>query len=786
MAAPIAPPVQQIYQMLNGMFGQSSTQIFQMEFPGRVLDKGTYDYAGSDSINAQQLKPQVVTEAEFRLSNDMYSLSNMVSGPNGVKFTESYKDVLYNFIPTVPTNDQTAELLHNDQDRICAWLTQKVPNWTPPKDDFLKDIPVEYDGHKPPAQSPISVRTTSNVETLPRVDLYQKLVDAYESERFRWKLFKINARPKNMATASAAAIDNYNRMLANYAPIVDQKLEALWTMVLVRGQYHRVRRFIGFIDVESAPESLQRAKENLRASIMRSIDDSHDVYPVYFTPATWASKLSTAFKPEDLLSSATVVRDQLIEKEKQRALLIMKRNNAKGSQKNIAALEDAETAARTKYFDTRDVMLTGYSDTAVNLIKMYFDAKSRKNKNKVKAIEDIGSKDELNDIMAGADESPLTDAQFNSLKTMQQETIKSQTALQIASEALSRSQLSAASARGGDLTAFIYELDEQIQSLTIDIDYLSRSLEGSENATGVALAKPSPGNPNGTLPAVPATVVPTTPSLPPQERDASIWTDITTTLTKSSSYTTTMSAASASHLDWSVNLFFGSASGSESSSSASSSSLHTAENTEIQIGFRCMKVVMDRPWLNAGVFARSRDYFRNSRTKFSSGSPETIRGAFNQPGGTVNPGAQLLQQASSCSLPAWPVAFIVVKDVHIVFKADSEFLSSTVTDMQKAMSSGGGFLCFSCAKSESSSEHRTGGAMEHNGQTLSIKIPAPQIIGWIQQLAPEDMCQTAYGAINPNEFITLDDVPPPPQPNPPHIGPPAPPPAPQPAPPPSS
>lgn len=53
--------------------------------PARLLDKGTYEYTGSDTIDAQQIKPQTVAEAEFRLSDDMYPLSNLMGGPNGSK-----------------------------------------------------------------------------------------------------------------------------------------------------------------------------------------------------------------------------------------------------------------------------------------------------------------------------------------------------------------------------------------------------------------------------------------------------------------------------------------------------------------------------------------------------------------------------------------------------------------------------------------------------------------------------------------------------------------------------
>lgn len=44
-----------------------------------------YVYEGSDTVNAQQVKPPHVQEAEFRLSNDMFDIANIVGGPNGAK-----------------------------------------------------------------------------------------------------------------------------------------------------------------------------------------------------------------------------------------------------------------------------------------------------------------------------------------------------------------------------------------------------------------------------------------------------------------------------------------------------------------------------------------------------------------------------------------------------------------------------------------------------------------------------------------------------------------------------
>lgn len=77
---PAAPPttadqppiVEQIYKAIDNIFGHKQDQLFTMEFPGRILEQGTYAYKGSDGIDAQEIKPEAVSEAEFRLSDDMY------------------------------------------------------------------------------------------------------------------------------------------------------------------------------------------------------------------------------------------------------------------------------------------------------------------------------------------------------------------------------------------------------------------------------------------------------------------------------------------------------------------------------------------------------------------------------------------------------------------------------------------------------------------------------------------------------------------------------------------
>lgn len=119
---------------------------------------------------------------------------------------------------------------------------------------------------------------------------------------------------------------------------------------------------------------MQTAKENLRASIMRSIDDTQDIFPVYLQPSNWAVHLSTNFQPEDLLSNENVVRDRLFDMEKQRSLLMMKLSAFKGGQQDIKALEENEADARVAYINAQREMVAGYGDTAIQLIEMYFTA----------------------------------------------------------------------------------------------------------------------------------------------------------------------------------------------------------------------------------------------------------------------------------------------------------------------------------------------------------------------------------------------------------------------------
>ncbi|KAK4221114.1 hypothetical protein QBC38DRAFT_492703 [Podospora fimiseda] len=747
--------VKDLYATLREAFGNGENEFFQMEMPARLLEMGNYHYDGSDKLNSQQLKPPSVAEAEFRLANGMLNLTSLVGGPNGSKMAESYEQVLFGLAPANANTSAELDKLVPDQQKIFEWLYEEVDNFDPPASDLLSLLP--EDKNLPPRPAPIvdknkspqvhKLRDPLQTPKIPRIDLYQKLLDVYESERFRWTDFKNSARPSDDADMSKWSA--YDRLLTTYAPVIDAKLEGLWAVLLVRGQYHRVRKYISYLDIQTAGEALQRAKESLRASVARSIDDAEDIYPVVLTPNNWAKYLSTNFRPEDLLSNVENTLLRLHDAEKQRSLLSSRRNALELGKQNIKALEKAASDAGEALRTAETNMVKGYGEAAINLIKMYFDVKTKKAQDKVAAVKGLGdsSKQELTDALAKAEAGPLTDEQWNSLKDMQAKCLQNQANVASAEDAYSNAMLAASKARGEDPTNSLEVITEQIQSLSIDIEYYKKALEGAENPLGVPITKlNAAGNTEGQTqtPVDPAQKPNTAPVAPPsQDGAASVWQWFVFNSTTSTSESVKLSSSSVSHSDWSVGLWFGSGSGHSDKAESSSSSKATSSNTNIQIGFRAMKVVIDRPWFNAQLLGQTGEFFNFNSTKISSKKPSEVHK-------TLADGEPF--DASDCMLPSWTTAFVVVKDVHIILSKTDSWSDSEISDMQKSSSEGGGFLCFQASKSSASSDHRDAFAMRHEDKNIDIRIPAPQILGWLTQLAPEDVSLKSYTPLSEKEF----------------------------------
>jgi hypothetical protein len=199
------------------------------------------------------------------------------------------------------------------------------------------------------------------------------------------------------------------------------------------------------------------------------------------------------------------------------------------------------------------------------------------------------------------------------------------------------------------------------------------------------------------------------------------------------------SDSSFSQTSWSTDLFFGSASGSSSSSSAVTSKNSLDSSTEIQVAFKAAKVDIERDWLDPGVFKLSKDMSRLSTEPVSLGPLPTKapKDPSTSPTTSVIDWSKV-QDNNAALFPCFPVAFVVVKDVNITFKATESSLSAVQTVLDSKSAVGGGFLCFSASSSSASHSDHSAMSTKTQGTTISISMPGPQILAWYLELTPQD------------------------------------------------
>ncbi|VXC06217.1 hypothetical protein [Curtobacterium sp. 8I-2] len=202
-------------------------------------------------------------------------------------------------------------------------------------------------------------------------------------------------------------------------------------------------------------------------------------------------------------------------------------------------------------------------------------------------------------------------------------------------------------------------------------------------------------------------------------------------------------ASSSSETSWSVDLFLGSASGSSSSSSASDSKSQLDSSVSVDIGMKVTKVEIERGWFDPGVFKLSGDMSRISSLPISFGTVDATDEAV---AGTAN----------KAILPAFPVAFVVAKDVTIRFQAHSEALADIQTVLDSKSAVGGGFLCFSASSASAAHSDASSLHTKVTDTVVNISMPGPQILGWFNEFTPHDK-SVIMGQADPNS-TTADQL----------------------------
>ena len=681
--------IDQIYDKLLEVFPINDEQLFCMEFPGRVLNENDYAY-DTDSAYATLTKPQPVVEAEFRLTDDLFDVAGLVGGPSGRKMATSYDAALNLLAPKYPEDSAFDE----DKSEIRKWLTEQIT--------------ISIDGQE----------TTGS-----RMELYELLYQNYLNAKGDWaeeKTEQLNAAMQ--ADDPEEALEAYSRWLAREAPIKDAEQETLFADLVVRGYYHKIRHLLSLLDITTEGGELEAAKEDMRNSSMSSLDESETIYPVNLQPSDWFRSLNTDFKPQDLLLSPDYLRDQLVLKVQQMEDLQLQYAMLESLQTGDAdELQDAVDKAYEDYQNAQTALIQNFGNATVQLAEIYFDQQNKKKEAAVK-----GDFDDLLDSYASG---PLTDDQWDQLVELQNEAIEAQQNLTTASKVLSDLQMEQAAASTTDSEQGLLSLQSRMNSLQLEIDdlrsiLLSASYDDSDN---LAIDD---------IPIVPD-------SMPP----AGQFMDITLSYSGSTDYATSSLSSGASNTNFSVDVIFGSASGTSSKSWSDFSARHNMQNTDIEIGMRVTKVTIDRGWFNPQIFGMTADMFR------VDGSDELVISD-----GIIDPSViESIKDYKTPLFAAYPMAFIVAKDVTMKFKFTADFTDEDKETFKSSSSTSGGFLCFGASGSKSTSSTSQSYYHATEDQALIMKIPGPQILGWYLQSVEKDESDTDYTPM-PEGFLPEDNL----------------------------
>lgn len=239
------------------------------------------------------------------------------------------------------------------------------------------------------------------------------------------------------------------------------------------------------------------------------------------------------------------------------------------------------------------------------------------------------------------------------------------------------------------------------------------------------------------------------------------WTALTITSKDASEFTSSVVKTDISRDDWGVS-FFGFASGGSGNTKSEGSTDTSASSTnlDVEISMNCTMVTADRSsWFQPQFFGMSDAFMRNNNNvSWNQGWDEDWKkDSYKAVDSAVIGATKPLPDAF---LPCFPTGYIIAKDVLIKV---SRFKIKTVADkkyLDEKTTSGGSCLFFSTSKTTQKTEDSSSSAFQMASDGMIVRIPGPQVIGYVQQLLPFDGTHpfNKDEALRPDIFLPGDEV----------------------------
>lgn len=710
-----------IYNNVNKLLGAGS-QLFAMEFPARPLNARDYEY-NTDDCYSTLTKPYTVQEKEFLLSDQLYDLSPVVQGTNGERLSTVFNTVINNYVPRL----EALKSFVNDQKNLREWLL-----------------------------TPVTDEVRGERKTMSRMAMARELYDEFLERRNEWYSKKNRVYEEYRAKDD---LDGYANWLSSEGLVQEEQISNFYNDAVVRGHYHEVLTLLGFLNVASPSEALENTKQKMRSSLRRSLDGSTDIYPVQFQPSDWFKSLRPNLSPKDL----TMATESLVAeyRAKQQRLRSLKAQLAEQTSIEISPDEQERLKTeienrRQRLSQSQQDLISQYGSGALSAVKAVISiyknegnpyAKAQDVIDRVRSAKDKQKLDVTENRIYGILENIADDVVKNVIQSCQ-----AQDAVLQDINRFNEALMASSEAKVRDMTLQKQRIEEQIQTVQADLDFLTPLVSGTIAATSA----------EGAADADAALLTSSDEAQDENFMDVVIKSD------ESGSFSSNSTSSSASQSSWNLGGWFWSAGGSRSTQSSAGSQKKEEMHNKMEIGFRIKKVSIDRGgWFNPTIFKLSDNYYRLADIRVSRGLTKSDIHKASSAG--TNSGSQLNALVTydaevngetkklSYVLPAFPTGFVIAKDITIRIQCDKSSAESSRKYMEQSEARGGGIFGFRANSGSSSKSQSESAYFGSTSNYFYIRIPGPQILGWFLELTPADNA-SPYQKLDPSMYSDALDA----------------------------
>jgi len=729
-------PTDMLYQAFANLYGNSNPrQLFSLVWPGTVLDPSSYSYDGTTEDAAI-----LGSIAQSKLFDQHYPIAT-ITQPDGTKVSDRYQQAINQYGP-IP-NALLAQLQSLMQERLSQ-VTQ--------------------------------MNIGGQVVTMTVLDQYSYLNGQWLAAQQNWAQMQAD---KMAALEASGASDWWAQYVAWYAIVAPAQIDAVnaaHDRLLAEFPLNQYQDAIAILSIQEAA-ALLRARDDLTQATMDLPPRlGSSVVISSALPANWGNTLNTSTTFIDLLSSPDAQQKALnntityLQQQIYAWNAVLAQIPA-GSAADIQKALDAFNTASTAYNSTITVLLNTYTNNAVLAVQIYAETQDG-------TSDTEGVNNTLSNLNA---QNPPNEPKTQSLTPEQITDIadkvgRAQTNLiganasmvsagtDLARKATQLLQTQAGAPLKGMITPIINQLSSQLQQVQSQSAGFVASCVKNAMLIGKG-ASSAPSDPNDPKKPPKASDLPEASSSPENLN----WQYVTIDFKQSSMSQASSTSTYFSQMNWSVDLFFGSAGGQSTTQGASFASKYLSEGGTVTIGMLATKVLIERPWMHPEIFNMSENYFRISSDPVTTPDPTALgfkEWSRGQLLSTNLNGDVDTAQATNATIainegpfPAYPVALLLAKDITINIQCNANETTALSEQSQSNSTQGGGFLCFSVSQTQSSSSNINQAGSFAMAGTYSFRIAAPQVIGaWLQitsddkssQLDPELAAEIA-GALG---FVT--------------------------------